>query len=119
LNRSNDSIAPSKFQARKVQNGGLVNIAPAVECSSIQGTSVSVHGISANGLAVLLGRYPELKMLMTGKEVGASELFAMGVTPLRQSLQPVAVIPATTWQRVSRVSYRSTLKPTFQRRRSA
>ena len=48
---------------------GLVDIAPAVECVDVQGTPVSVHGVSAKGLAGLLARYPELRMLMTGKEV--------------------------------------------------
>ena len=57
---------------------GLVDIAPAVECAEVQGTPVSVHGISAKGLAGLLGRYPELRMLMTGKEVGTDQLLAMG-----------------------------------------
>jgi enoyl-CoA hydratase/carnithine racemase len=57
---------------------GLVDIAPAVECVDVQGTPVSVHGVSAKGLAGLLGRYPELRMLMTGKEVGADQLLAMG-----------------------------------------
>ena len=57
---------------------GLVDIAPAIECVEVQGTPVSVHGISAKGLAGLLGRYPELRMLMTGQEVGTDQLLAMG-----------------------------------------
>ena len=57
---------------------GLVDIAPAVECVDVQGTPVSVHAVSAKGLAGLLRRYSELMMLMTGKEVGADQLLAMG-----------------------------------------
>jgi hypothetical protein len=50
---------------------GLVDIAPAVE-------TVDVHGISAKGLAFLLSRYPELRMLMSGQEVQSDRLMAMG-----------------------------------------
>ena len=44
----------------------------------MQGTSVAVHGISAKGVAHLLGRFPELRMLMTGQDVEADQLMAMG-----------------------------------------
>ena len=46
---------------------GLVDIAPALEIVDIQGMPVNVHGISAKGLAFLLSRYPELRMLMSGQ----------------------------------------------------
>ena len=57
---------------------GLIDIAPNVETVDMQGTSVTVHGVSAKGLAHLLGRFPELRMLMTGQEVEAPALMAMG-----------------------------------------
>ena len=44
---------------------GLIDIAPKVELFELQGTSVAVHGISAKGVAHLLGRFPELRKLMT------------------------------------------------------
>ena len=57
---------------------GLIDIAPIVETVDMQGTLVTVHGVSAKGLAHLLGRFPELRMLMTGQEVEAPALMAMG-----------------------------------------
>ena len=44
----------------------------------MQGAPVAVHGISAKGVAHLLGRFPELRMLMTGQEVETAQLMAMG-----------------------------------------
>ena len=57
---------------------GLIDIAPKIETIDVQGTSVAVHGISAKGVAHLLGRFPELRMLMTGQEVETVQLMAMG-----------------------------------------
>ena len=57
---------------------GLIDIAPRVETVEVQGTPVGVHGISARGVAHLLGRFPELRKLMTGQEVEAEQLIAMG-----------------------------------------
>jgi enoyl-CoA hydratase/carnithine racemase len=57
---------------------GLIDIAPSVEAITVQGTSVAVHGISAKGVAHLLARFPELRMLMTGQQVQAEQLMAMG-----------------------------------------
>lgn len=57
---------------------GLIDIAPAIETIDVQGASVTVHGVSAKGLAHLLGRFPELRKLMTGQEVEAEQLLAMG-----------------------------------------
>jgi hypothetical protein len=37
-----------------------------------------VHGISAKGLAHLLGRFPELRKLRTGQEVEIEQLMVMG-----------------------------------------
>jgi hypothetical protein len=57
---------------------GLIDLAPASESVSVQNTSVSVHGISAKGLAHVLGRFPELRKLMTGQHVEADQLLAIG-----------------------------------------
>ncbi len=57
---------------------GLIDIAPSVETVDVQGASVAVHGISAKGLAHLLGRFPELRKLMTGQEVETEQLMAIG-----------------------------------------
>jgi hypothetical protein len=57
---------------------GLVDIAPSLETVQVQGSAVAVHGVSAKGLANLLGRFPQLRKLMSGQEVEAEELMAMG-----------------------------------------
>ena len=57
---------------------GLIDIAPSVETVDVQGTSVTVHGVSAKGVAHLLGGFPELRKLMTGQEVEAEQLMAIG-----------------------------------------
>jgi hypothetical protein len=57
---------------------GLIDIAPRTETVLVHGTPVPVHGISAKSLAHLLGRFPELRMLLTGQEVEIEQLMAMG-----------------------------------------
>ena len=57
---------------------GLIDIAPRAENVDVQGTPVAVHGISAKGVAHLLGRFPELRKLMSGQEVEGDALMAMG-----------------------------------------
>lgn len=57
---------------------GLIDLAPTTETVDIQGEPVSVCGVSAKGLAHLLGRFPELRMLMTGQEVQPERLMAIG-----------------------------------------
>lgn len=57
---------------------GLIDIAPKIETVEVQGAPIAVHGISAKGVAHLLGRFPELRMLMTGQDVEASQLMSMG-----------------------------------------
>ena len=57
---------------------GLIDIAPKIETVDVQGAPVTVHGISAKGVAHLLGRFPELRMMMSGQEVEAAQLMAMG-----------------------------------------
>jgi hypothetical protein len=57
---------------------GLIDIAPHTETVSVQGTSVVVYGVSAKGVAHLLGRFPELRMLMSGQAVEIAQLMAIG-----------------------------------------
>ena len=66
---------------------GLIDIAPAIETVDVQGTSVTVHGVSAKGLASLLGRFPELRMLMTGREVQTEQLMADGEEVLADDVE--------------------------------
>ncbi len=57
---------------------GLIDIVPATESVVAGGESVTVHGVSASGIAHLLGRFPDLLTLMAGKEIGTEKLIAMG-----------------------------------------
>src|SRR5512139_2051118 len=57
---------------------GLIDMAPKSEVVDVQGEPVAVHGISARGIAHLLGRFPELRKLMSGHEVEAKQMMAMG-----------------------------------------
>ncbi len=57
---------------------GLIDIAPSVETVEIEGAFVAVHGVSASGLASLLGRFPDLRKLMTGLEVETAQLMVIG-----------------------------------------
>ena len=57
---------------------GLIDIAPRQEAIEVHGAEVAVHGISAKGVAYLLGRFPELRKLMTGLAVEADRLMEMG-----------------------------------------
>jgi hypothetical protein len=57
---------------------GLIDIAPATETVQANGKLVTVHGISAKGLAHLPPRFPELRKLMTGQDVQADQLLGMG-----------------------------------------
>jgi hypothetical protein len=57
---------------------GLIDIAPSVEMVDVQGAPVEVHGVSASGLALLLSRFPDLRKLMTGLDVEATQLIALG-----------------------------------------
>lgn len=57
---------------------GLVDIAPVTSTASIRGQDVTVTGISARGIALLLVRFPELRALLTGREVALDELLKLG-----------------------------------------
>lgn len=57
---------------------GLVDIAPVTTAVTIRGQEVTVTGISARGIALLLARFPELRALVTGREVALDELLKLG-----------------------------------------
>jgi hypothetical protein len=86
---------------------GLIEIAPAVETVAVQDASVAVHVISAKGLAQLLDRFPERRKLMTGQEVEAEQLMAIGC-------DAVAAIIAAGWLPLGPyVAQSPTLRPGF------
>jgi hypothetical protein len=58
---------------------GLLDIADIVETVTINGTRVDVPGISAEGIAHLFNRFPEIRAAVTGKSVSAERWAAMGV----------------------------------------
>jgi hypothetical protein len=57
---------------------GLIDIAPAVETVTVRGTPVPVFGVSAAGIAYLLRKYPEIRMLLSGKMPETERLFDLG-----------------------------------------
>ncbi|TIX27303.1 hypothetical protein [Mesorhizobium sp.] len=57
---------------------GLLDIAALTEKVPVGAAKVEVFGVSAKGVAVLLGRFPELRLLMTGREIGPERLMQMG-----------------------------------------
>lgn len=57
---------------------GLLDIAPLTEKVSVGGKHLAVYGISAKGLVSLIARFPEIRLLMNGKEVDVASLMAIG-----------------------------------------
>jgi hypothetical protein len=57
---------------------GLLDIVPASASVDVGGVSVSVSGVSAKGIASLLGRFPEIKAALTGGEgITAEKLISL------------------------------------------
>ena len=56
---------------------GLVDIAPITSSVVIRGQDITITGVSARGIAFLLARFPELRALMTGREVGLDALLRL------------------------------------------
>lgn len=48
---------------------GLLDVAPLHETVSVNGTSITVDGLSAADIAILLQRFPDLRKLFAGREV--------------------------------------------------
>jgi hypothetical protein len=57
---------------------GLLDIAPAAKSVTVRGSQVQVPGVSAEGIAHLLGRFPELRRMFAGGEVNLGGLQAIG-----------------------------------------
>ena len=57
---------------------GLVDIAPITSSVTIRGQDITITGVSARGIASLLARFPELRALMTGREVAQDDLLKLG-----------------------------------------
>ena len=57
---------------------GLLDIAPLTETVTIRDQPIEVIGVSAKGVAQLLLRFPELRALISGREVGLDQLLALG-----------------------------------------
>lgn len=57
---------------------GLLDLVPPADKVQVNGSQIPVYGVSAAGIAHLLGRFPELREMMAGREVEASRLMAMG-----------------------------------------
>ena len=57
---------------------GLVDIAPVTSTVTVRGQDITVTGVSARGIAHLLSRFPELRALMTGREVALDDLLKLG-----------------------------------------
>lgn len=56
----------------------LLDIAPLIQTVTIRDHPIEVTGVSAKGLAQLLLRFPELRALISGREVGLDQLLALG-----------------------------------------
>ena len=57
---------------------GLVDIAPVTSTVTVRGQGITVKGVSVRGIAQLLARFPELRALMTGREVALDDLLRLG-----------------------------------------
>ena len=55
----------------------LLDIAPSHETVKVRGMDIAVTGVSAAGFAYLLGRFPDLRKMMTGMEVEVDDLFTL------------------------------------------
>ena len=57
---------------------GLIDIAPLTKTVTIRDVAVDVSGVSARGIAQLLARFPELRALVTGRDVEVDKLLSLG-----------------------------------------
>ena len=57
---------------------GLLDIAPLTKTVTVHDQPIEVTGVTAKGLAQLLLRFPELRALISGREVGLDQLLALG-----------------------------------------
>ena len=57
---------------------GLVDIAPVTSTILVRGQDITITGVSARGIALLLARVPELRAVITGREVAMDDLLKLG-----------------------------------------
>ena len=57
---------------------GLVDIAPVTSTILVRGQNIMITGVSARGIALLLARFPELRAVITGREVAMDALLKLG-----------------------------------------
>ena len=57
---------------------GLVDIAPITSSVAIRGQDITITGVSARGIALLLARFPELRAAMTGRDVALDLRLRLG-----------------------------------------
>ena len=60
----------------------LLDIAPASEIVGVGGTKLEVFGVTAQGVALLFGRFPDLRKLMSGVEVEPEQIGAFAPAAL-------------------------------------
>lgn len=60
---------------------GLLDLAPSQKTVTIGTTAVPVKGVSAKGIVYIMGRFPEARMLMTGKAVDVTPESLMKLAP--------------------------------------
>lgn len=56
----------------------LLDIVPATETVTVQGQAVAVQGVSATGVAHLLGRFAEIRAMLAGRIIDPDKLVTMG-----------------------------------------
>ena len=60
---------------------GLLDISPVAETIEVEGEKVDIHGVSAEGLAYLIGQYPQLANLMSGgSSIDTATLINLGAS---------------------------------------
>jgi hypothetical protein len=57
---------------------GLLDIGPLTETVDVNGVPVEVFGVSAKGVLHVISHFPELREMVSGREVDASRLMEMG-----------------------------------------
>jgi len=59
----------------------LLDVAPATKTVNVQGTKVEVRGVSVYGISLLMSRFPELRDLLSGKDVEVTADILMDGVP--------------------------------------
>lgn len=57
---------------------GLLDIGPLTDTVTVNGNAIAVRGLNAGDLLNLIGRFPEIRALLSGEETTAERLLQMG-----------------------------------------